>query len=67
VYPLTRSGLLLGLGLVAVFSCRFFLEFAKVRQAAYGHGVPLSVGQWLSIPLVIIGAVLLFRKGHGTT
>ena len=65
VYPLTRSGLLLGLGLVAVFTGRFFLEFAKVRQAAYGHDVPLSVGQWLSIPLVIVGAALLVRSARG--
>ena len=55
----TPSGMLLGLFLVTVFSFRVVVEFVKVRQAAYGHGFPLSVGQWLSVPLIILGIVLL--------
>ena len=54
-------GLFLGTFLVAVFAFRFFIEFVKMRQAAYGHGMPLSVGQLLSIPLVGLGLLLLFR------
>ncbi|MDE3258032.1 MAG: prolipoprotein diacylglyceryl transferase [Gemmatimonadota bacterium] len=55
----TAPGLLLSLFLVSVFSFRVVVEFVKVRQAAYAHGFPLSVGQWLSIPLIILGIVLL--------
>ncbi|MDE3000624.1 MAG: prolipoprotein diacylglyceryl transferase [Gemmatimonadota bacterium] len=55
----TPPGLLLGLFLVTVFSFRVVVEFVKVRQAAYGHGFPLSVGQWLSVPLILMGIVLL--------
>ena len=64
----TPSGMLLGLFLVIVFSFRVVVEFVKVRQAAYGHGFPLSVGQWLSLPLIILGIVLLVnaRKRSGT-
>lgn len=60
--------MLLGLFLVTVFSFRVVVEFVKVRQAAYGHGFPLSVGQWLSLPLIILGIVLLLnaRKRSGT-
>ena len=57
----TPSGLLLGLFLIIVFSFRFFVEFLKIRQAAYGHELPISVGQWLSIPAVILGVLLLIR------
>jgi prolipoprotein diacylglyceryltransferase len=40
------------------------VEFVKVRQAAYGHGFPLSVGQWLSIPLIILGFILLVKTSR---
>ena len=53
-----RPGLLVGLLLVLVFSARFMLEFIKVHQAAYTSEF-LSVGQWLSIPAVLGGIVLL--------
>ena len=58
----TPSGLLLGLFMVLVFVFRFFIEFVKMRQAAYGHDLALSVGQWLSIPVVLLGVVLLIRS-----
>ncbi|MFK7846765.1 MAG: prolipoprotein diacylglyceryl transferase [Rhodothermales bacterium] len=57
----TPNGLLLGLFLVLVFSARFFIEFVKVRQAAFSDVLPLSMGQLLSIPAVIAGVILLIR------
>jgi phosphatidylglycerol---prolipoprotein diacylglyceryl transferase len=57
----TPKGLLLGLFLVAVFTARFFLEFVKERQSAYGENLSFSVGQWLSLPFVLAGAILLWR------
>ncbi len=57
----TPRGLLLGVLLVSVFTARFFIEFVKERQAAFGRDFFLSVGQILSIPLVVIGLVLLVR------
>jgi prolipoprotein diacylglyceryltransferase len=47
--------------LVSVFAFRFGIEFLKERQAEYEKNLPLSVGQWLSIPFVVIGLVLLWR------
>ena len=58
-------GRLVGLLLVSVFTFRFAIEFVKVRQAAYGHDMALTVGQLLSIPLVIAGAWLLVRSFGG--
>ncbi len=55
-----RSGVLLGVYLTTVFSARFGLEYFKAAQAAYESG-SLSVGQWLSVPLVVGGIILLVR------
>lgn len=59
----TPRGLLVGLFFILVFSARFVLEFFKLRQADFASDLPLSVGQMLSIPLVIAGVLLLiYRK-----
>lgn len=56
-----KRGILSGVFLVSVFTARFLLEFMKTRQASYGYDLTISVGQWLSIPLVIAGTILLVR------
>ena len=58
----SRQGVLLGMFLVSVFSARFLLEFLKTRQAAYEASLTLSVGQWLSLPFVVLGLILLARS-----
>ena len=57
----TPRGLLTGLFLALVFGVRFLIEFVKVRQAAFGEALPLSMGQLLSIPLILIGIGLVVR------
>jgi phosphatidylglycerol---prolipoprotein diacylglyceryl transferase len=57
----TPRGLLFGLFLASVFSLRFLLEFLKERQADYEQNLPLSVGQWLSLPFIAAGLALLWR------
>lgn len=54
-----KEGAIFGLFLVLVFSSRFAIEFVKVKQAAYADEMTLSAGQWLSIPFLIVGVVLL--------
>jgi prolipoprotein diacylglyceryl transferase len=56
-----RHGFFLGIFFVSVFTARFFIEFTKTRQASYGTEMALSVGQWLSIPVIIAGVILLVR------
>ncbi|WP_203141617.1 prolipoprotein diacylglyceryl transferase [Marinobacter mangrovi] len=61
----TPHGLLFGVFLMLVFSARFALEFYKVHQAAYPSGQLLSVGQYLSLPFVVLGAVMvLWSTGY---
>ncbi len=61
----TPRGLLTGLFLLLVFSARFMIEFVKVRQAAFGEALPLSMGQFLSIPLILVGLVIVLRRREG--
>lgn len=56
------EGAIFGVFLTVLFAGRFLLEYTKVRQAAFASDWALSMGQWLSIPLVIYGLWLLTRK-----
>jgi phosphatidylglycerol---prolipoprotein diacylglyceryl transferase len=60
-----REGSLISLFLVLVFGVRFFIEFLKEPQVGFEQHMALNMGQLLSIPLVLIGAVglyLIYRK-----
>ena len=58
---LPPKGLLLGTFLSVLFTGRFMLEFTKVRQAAFATEWPLSMGQLLSIPAILIGLWLIVQ------
>jgi prolipoprotein diacylglyceryltransferase len=46
-----------------MFSIRFLIEFIKESQGGFEELMPFfSTGQWLSIPLVILGLFLVFRQ-----
>ncbi len=49
--------------LTLLFSARFLIEFTKAKQAAFDIPIPLSMGQILSLPLIILGLYLLIRAG----
>lgn len=49
------TGFYVGLCLTLVFTARFFIEFTKDIQEPFEAGMPLDMGQLLSIPLIIIG------------
>ncbi len=57
-----REGFLLGMFLICVFGFRFFVEFYKEVQVPFENTIPLKMGQWLSIPFVIIGILLVLRS-----
>lgn len=54
-----RPGLLFGLFLVLIFTARFIIEFYKEVQVAFEENMALDMGQWLSIPLVVVGLVFV--------
>jgi len=57
-----RDGFLLGVFMTLLFSIRFLIEFVKESQGGFETFLPaLSTGQWLSIPLIIAGAIVMIR------
>ena len=54
-------GLLASLFFLLYFTGRFVVEFFKEYQILSPEESPLTMGQWLSIPLVLIGAYGLYR------
>ncbi|MDQ3394622.1 MAG: prolipoprotein diacylglyceryl transferase [Bacteroidota bacterium] len=59
----TLPGLLFGMFLVILFSLRFLYEFLKENQVGFEEKIPLNMGQWLSLPFIILGVYILLRFG----
>ena len=38
---------------------RFLIEFIKEDQSAFEAGMALNMGQWLSVPFIIAGVLIL--------
>lgn len=57
-----KLGLLFGVFLVMIFTARFAIEFLKENQEAFEAQMSLNMGQWLSIPFVIIGLYFILRR-----
>ncbi len=59
-----KTGYLFGVFMVMLWSLRFIIEFFKEAQVdARGEWV-LNTGQWLSIPLILVGFYFIFRKNY---
>ena len=56
-----RPGLIFGTFLTILFSCRFLIEFVKNNQVAFEDGMALNMGQWLSVPFILIGIFFMIR------
>lgn len=50
-----REGLIFGVAMILIFTARFFIEFLKNDQVGFEATMTLNMGQWLSIPFIIIG------------
>ena len=55
----TMPGLLFGIFMTYLFVARFFHEFIKENQVAFEDDLTLNMGQWLSIPMVMFGIIIL--------
>jgi prolipoprotein diacylglyceryl transferase len=54
------DGFLFGMFMILVFGVRIILEFLKEPQVAFENSMTMNMGQFLSIPFVIAGAVLVY-------
>lgn len=60
-----RNGFLFGMFLILIFTARFFIEFIKEPQEPWEADMVLNMGQWLSIPFVMVGIFMLwYSKNH---
>ena len=59
-----KVGFLTGIFFIMVFIARFFIEFIKEDQEAFEAGMALNMGQWLSIPFVMVGIFLVWWSTH---
>ncbi len=57
----TINGEITGYFLVLIWGVRFLVEYIKVPQVGFEETMVLDMGQILSIPLIIIGAILLWN------
>jgi prolipoprotein diacylglyceryltransferase len=54
-----RDGLIFGIFLILLFTARFFIEFIKNDQVSFESGMLINMGQWLSLPFILIGIGLI--------
>jgi len=54
------EGSLIGLAIMLIFISRFFIEFLKEDQVPFEAKMTLNMGQSLSIPFILLGAVIYF-------
>ena len=57
-----KDGLLLGIFFIGVFLSRFLIEFVKESQVKFEDSMSLDMGQWLSIPFILLGVYLICRS-----
>lgn len=60
-----HNGRLFGWWLIALFGMRFLIEFVKEEQVDFEKGMTLDMGQWLSIPFILAGILLVVLSHKG--
>jgi phosphatidylglycerol:prolipoprotein diacylglycerol transferase len=64
-----QPGLVFGTFLILLFGARFFVEFLKMGQTSFDETLTINTGQWLSVPFVIAGVIILiwsFKNKNST-
>ena len=59
----SKIGLITGVSLLIFFGSRFALEFLKNPQVAEEVTMTFNIGQWLSVPLILLGIYLIVTSG----
>ncbi|MDO4758767.1 MAG: prolipoprotein diacylglyceryl transferase [Rikenellaceae bacterium] len=55
-----RPGLIFGVGLMGIFLSRLLIELIKTEQEAFEVGMTLNMGQWLSIPFILLAGGVIW-------
>jgi len=57
-----QPGLMFGTFLIIIFGSRIGIEFLKNVQVDFERNMTFDMGQWLSIPFVIVGIVMIVKS-----
>lgn len=57
-----KPGFMMGLLMIIIFGSRFFIEFIKIPQESFEPILNLNMGQWLSLPVIILGLYFMVAK-----
>ena len=57
-----KYGITMGFTMLLMSLSRFFVEFIKVPQANFASNWLLNMGQWLTVPLIITGVLILYNR-----
>ena len=60
-----RPGAMFGWWLIALFGVRLLVEFVKEEQVDFEKGMTLDMGQWLSIPFILLGVLMCILAYKG--
>jgi prolipoprotein diacylglyceryltransferase len=58
-YNVVKWGFYLSLQLMVIAGFRFCVEFVKEIQVGFERDMMLNMGQWLSVPLFVLGVFLM--------
>lgn len=58
-YLKVRDGFIFGVFMILLFAARFFIEFVKNDQVAFESGMTFNMGQWLSLPFILAGVLMI--------
>ncbi|WP_121967062.1 prolipoprotein diacylglyceryl transferase [Myroides sp. N17-2] len=62
-HKIKNNGVIFAYFLILMFTTRFVLEFFKENQVAFEQDMLFNMGQWLSVPFILIGiAMLVFQN-----
>jgi prolipoprotein diacylglyceryl transferase len=58
-FGIKKPGIIFGIFLIGLFVARFLIEFVKNDQVDFEQGMSINMGQWLSLPFIIAGILIL--------
>jgi len=55
-----KDGFYLSVVMVVICLFRFFIEYVKEVQMPFENQMTLNMGQWLSIPYIVVGSLIFY-------
>jgi len=59
--PPLNDGFIFSIFMIVLWTLRIFDELVKENQVDWEADIPLNMGQWLSIPMIILGLIIFIK------